>query len=233
MLTPRLYRTEIAHTRLSPIRHEFRYRGYSWHIDVDDVPKLPLWLRPFAGFHAKDHFTGCPQDSLRARVDACLAAHGFEPPGGAVTALVQARVLGYVFNPLSLYWCHDKEGRVRQIIAEVHNTYGGRHAYPFQPDDKGGATLAKEFYVSPFNPVDGQYSIRAPEPDTDLDVSVVLRRAGAAVFVATMRGKALPATAGRLARLQLAAPLAPLAGSLRIRRQGIMLWLRGMKVVPR
>ncbi len=78
---------------------------------------------------------------------------------------MQARVLGYVFNPITLYWCHDADGVLRHIVAEVHNTYGGRHAYLLPPDAERPAMVTKKLYVSPFNAVDGYYLVRAPLPD--------------------------------------------------------------------
>ena len=113
MTAPALYRTTIGHRRQAPVHHEFEFRSSSWYVDVDDLPKLPWWLRPFARFEAEDHFDDGPADSLRQRVDACLAAHDIDLGGGTVTAVLQPRVLGYVFNPLSLYWCHDATGRLR------------------------------------------------------------------------------------------------------------------------
>ena len=137
MLTAAIYRTRITHLRRAPVHHYFETRGYSWYVDVDDLPQLPRWLRPFARFEARDHFCAPepagPTDTLRQRIDAFLADRGIDLRGGKVTALMQARVLGYVFNPISLYWCHDTGGTVRHIIAEVHNTYGGRHAYLLPP----------------------------------------------------------------------------------------------------
>ena len=231
MLTPALYRTQITHLRQAPVRHSFTYRGYSWYIDLDNMPQLPWWLRPFARFEVADHFSGTSKDSLRQRLDAFLASQGIDLGGGQVTALLQARVLGQVFNPLSLYWCHDADGVLRHTVAEVHNTYGQRHAYLLPAE--GPAAVPKRMYVSPFNPVDGHYVVRAPEPDTHLDVTVSLRRKGHPAFVATMRGTRRPATPGQLFRLQLTAPMAPLAGAAAIRFEGIKLWLRRVPVHPR
>ncbi len=78
--------------------------------------------------------------------------------------LSNARSLGYVFNPLSLFWCHDPDGSLRCVIAEVHNTYGGKHCYLITPDDAGRAETEKRFYVSPFYPVDGFYRMSVAEP---------------------------------------------------------------------
>ena len=233
MLTPAIYRTRITHLRRAPVHHYFETRGYSWYVDVDELPQLPRWLRPFARFEARDHFDGEPTDTLRQRIDAFLADRGIDLRGGKVTALMQARVLGYVFNPISLYWCHDAAGTVRHIIAEVHNTYGGRHAYLLPPDSDQPAIVMKKLYVSPFNAVDGHYLVRAPRPDENLDVRISLHRDNQPAFVATLRGTRRRAGIGELLRLQLVAPLAPLMGAIGIRIQGITLWLRRVPVVPR
>ncbi|WP_319431398.1 DUF1365 domain-containing protein [Mycobacterium sp. RTGN5] len=231
-MSPALYRTRIWHRRGAPVEYSFRHRGYSWYVDVDELPTLPLLLRPFARFDARDHLQGQPGDSLRDRVDAELNRHGLDACGGKVTALLQARVLGYVFNPLSLYWVHDADGAVRHVIAEVHNTYGGRHAYVVTGDGRL-ATVAKAFYVSPFNDVSGRYLINAPRPAETLDVTITLLRDDQPPFVAALRGDRLPVSAAQLLRLQVVAPLAPLMAALAIRIHGIALWLRRVPVVRR
>ncbi|HEY2502033.1 MAG TPA: DUF1365 family protein [Mycobacterium sp.] len=237
VLTPAIYRTTITHCRQVPVHHSFEYRSYSWYVDVDDLPRLPWWLRPFARFRADDHFAnGNPQHgSLRERLSAFFADNDLAAPEGRVTALLQARVFGYVFNPLSVFWCHDRDGRLRHVIAEVHNTYGERHAYLLPPADLPVVT-AKEFYVSPFNPVDGYYLVRAPRPDTEVDISVALHRDHRQAFpefTANMRGQRRPATTSQVVIMQIISPLAPFVVAARIRIQGIKLWLRRLPVVPR
>jgi DUF1365 family protein len=231
VLTPSLYRTRITHLRRTPVHHYFEHNGYSWYVDIDRLPQLPRWLRPFARFDAADHLDGAPNDSLRQRIDAFLAERDIDLHGGQITALMQARVLGYVFNPMTLYWCHDTTGVVRHIVAEVHNTYGGRHAYLLPPHGDHPAMVRKKLYVSPFNDVDGYYLVRAPLPDAELDVRISLHRDNHPAFVATMRGTRRRASIGELLKLQLAAPLAPLMGAIGIRVQGITLWLRRVPVV--
>ena len=233
MLTSALYRTRITHLRRAPVHHYFEHHGYSWYVDIDRLPQLPRWLRPFARFDASDHLDGAPNDSLRQRIDAFLAERGIDLHGGRITALMQAKVLGYVFNPLTLYWCHDTQGVVRHIVAEVHNTHGGRHAYLLPPHNDHPAMVRKRLYVSPFNDVDGYYLVRAPLPDAELDVRISLHRDNQPAFVATMRGSRRNAGIGELLRLQLVAPLAPLMGAIGIRVQGITLWLRHVPVVAR
>ena len=236
MSTAAIYRTRITHLRRAPVHHYFEHKSYSWYVDIDDLPVLPRGMRQFAKFEARDHFAPAPgvgPDTLRSRVDAFLAEHDIYLPGGRITALMQARVFGYVFNPLSLFWCHDDRGALRAVIAEVHNTYGQRHGYLLPPDNGRPAMVPKKMYVSPFNEVDGYYLVRAPEPDEQLDVTISLHRDNQPAFVATMRGERRKAGAAQVAGLQITAPLAPLMGALGIRVQGITLWLRRVPVVPR
>ena len=234
--TPAIYRTTVTHCRQVPVHHSFEYRSYSWYVDVDDLPRLPWWLRPFARFCAADHFSNTagnpPHGSLRERLSAFFADNDLAAPEGRVTALLQARVFGYVFNPLSIFWCHDRDGQLRHVIAEVHNTYGERHAYLLPQADLPVVT-AKQFYVSPFNPVDGYYLVRAPRPDTEVDITVALHRDHRQAFVANVHGQRRPATTRQVAIMQIISPLAPFVVAARIRIQGIKLWLRRLPVAPR
>ena len=235
-MTPAIYRTTITHARHAPVHHSFEYRSYSWYVDVDDLPRLPWWLRPFARFraaitfqtrHASRRMARCATGSTPSSPTATSPV-----PGGRITALLQARVLGYVFNPLSVFWCHDDDGTLRHVIAEVHNTYGERHAYLLPPADLPVVT-AKKFYVSPFNQVDGYYLVQAPRPDSEVDITVALHRDRQPAFVANLRGERRPATTREVAIMQIISPLAPLLVAARIRIQGIKLWLRRVPVVPR
>lgn len=228
-----LYRTRITHLSRTPVHHYFEQGGYSWYVDLDDLPQLPRWLQPFARFEAGDHLsppTAGP-DTLRARVDQYLGDRGLELPGGTVTALLQARVLGYVFNPLSLFWCHDRHGTLRHVIVEVHSTSGDRHAYLLPPTGAQPAAVKKALYVSPTNEVDGYYLVRAPLPGAELDVTISLHRENKPTFLATLDGARRKASIANLVRLQLVAPVAPLVGAMWIRLHGVTLWTQRAPVV--
>ena len=233
MLTPAIYRTRITHLRRSPVHHYNERSSYSWYVDVDALPRVPSWLRPFAQFEAADHFTGADSETLRQRVDAFLADNGIYLNGGRVTALLMPRVLGRAFNPLSLFWCHDADGALRCVIAEMHNTHGERHAYLLPPDQDAPAMVAKTFYTSPFNGVDGYYLVRAPRPDEKLDLTMSLHRENQPALVATVRGSGRRASIGQIVRLQFRSPLAPQMAALSVRVQTMILRLRGVPVVPR
>jgi DUF1365 family protein len=227
-----IYRTSIAHVRRTPLRNAFTYRSYSWYVDVDRLPALPLLLRPLAGFRVSDHL-GDPDGTLRGNVERFLATQGIALDGGRITMLAGARVLGHVFNPLSLFWCHDAAGELRCVVAEVHNTYGERHAYLLRLDDAGRAEADKEFYVSPFFEVEGRYLMRFSPPGPRLQITMALRRDGATPFTARVRGTARPATVRTVLAATLRYPLMSLRVSALIRLQGVKLWLRRLPVVPR
>jgi uncharacterized protein len=231
-VTAALYPCRITHVRARPARRVFRYRSYLWLVDLDDLPRLPLPLRPLAGFRARDH-VGDPAATLRGNVDAYLARHGIGLAGGRVVMLGHARTLGHVFNPLTVFWCHGADGALAAVIAEVHNTYGERHAYLLRPDARGRAEADKDFYVSPFLPVAGRYRLRLPEPAGTLRLGVTLRIDGQPVLAATVTGERRGYTPWRLLGCAARHPWATGQVTALIRWQGIRLAARRLPVFPR
>ncbi|WP_209439542.1 DUF1365 domain-containing protein [Kitasatospora phosalacinea] len=238
-----LYEARTTHVRAEP-RRVFRHRFPLWLVDLDALPELPWPLRPLARFLPGDHAlgaSGAPAPTIRRDLERHLAAHGMELGGGRVLMLAQARSLGHVFNPLTVYWCRDAAGAALCTVAEVHNTYGGRHRYLLRPDAAGCAGAAKDFYVSPFLPLDGHYRLLLPEPDPHpgpdgtarLHLAVRLELPAGRAFTATVTGTGRPATPAALLRTTVRHPFATFAVSLRIRAQGVRLWLRGLPVHPR
>ncbi len=227
-MKPALYDVEITHVRAEPVRHDVRHRSYLWFVDLDELPSYGLLGR----FDARDH-AGDPERSLRANLESYLAGAGIDLGGGRITMLTQARSLGYVFNPLTLYWCHDRSGALICVVAEVHNTYGQRHRYLLRTDDAGRAQTEKEFYVSPFYPVDGYYRMSVPEPGERLDVTITLHRPGARPFTASVRGVRRPATRRSVLRAALAHPFETWRVRALITVHGIALWRAGLPVQPR
>jgi uncharacterized protein len=229
---PALYDGVVTHVRTQGMHREFEHRIYLWLVDVDDLPVLPWWLRPFAGFRAADHL-GRPDRSIRRNLDAWLATQGVDLHGGRVLMLANARVFGHVFNPITVYWCHRPDGEPECVVAEVHNTYGERHCYLLRPDDAGRASTDKAFYVSPFLDVSGRYLMRVPEPQETLSLTVALRQEGRTPLSATVRGMRKPANTATLLRMVSRRPLMPQRVSALIRKHGIALWLRRVPIVPR
>jgi hypothetical protein len=206
---------------------------YLWHTDLDRPPRLPWWLRPFARFDARDHFAPGGNGTIRSKLDAWLAHRGVDLRGGPVTMLASARVLGYVFNPITVYWCHAPDGSLECVVAEVHNTYGGRHAYLLRPGEDKEFRVDKEFSVSPFQEMDGEYRMHLPRPEALLGLTVALHRGETTPLVATLRGVRRPMDTRSLARVVLGRPLQPQRVSALIRRHGITLWRRKAAIAAR
>lgn len=232
MTRARIYRTEVTHVRKTPLRNEFRYRSRWWLVDVDDLPHVPRPLGPFVRFDAADHL-GDPGRTLRQNVEQHLAGEGIDLEGGRITLLTVPRALGHVFNPLSVFWCHRPDGSLAATLAEVHNTYGGRHVYTVRTDARGVARTDKAFYVSPFYPVDGSYTMSLPEPADALRLSVTLHREEGRPFVASVRGTGRPATPAAMVRSVVVSPVESLRTVALIRWQGVRLWLRGLPIRAR
>ncbi|MFR9730325.1 DUF1365 domain-containing protein [Saccharopolyspora sp. MS10] len=229
---PALYHGTVAHTRHGEPPLRFRHPMHIWLVDLDALPRLPRWLRPFARFESRDHL-GDPRRGIRENLERWLALRGVRLDGGRVLMLAHPRVLGHVFNPVTAYWCHGPDGALRCVVAEVHNTYGERHAYLLEPDDAGLAEVDKAFYVSPFLPEQGRYEMRCAPPGDRLDLRIRLRDEERPLLTAVLTGRREPATPRAVARAALRRPLVPQRVSALIRRHGISLWLRGARIVPR
>ena len=221
-----LFDAEVRHRRREALDYGFAHKTYLWLVDLDAVPR---WAGPFGRFEARDH-VGDPGRSLRENVDTYLAEQGIDLRGGRITMLANARVAGYVFNPLSVFWCHRDTGELACVVAEVHNTYGERHRYLMRTER---AELDKDFYVSPFFAVDGRYRMSLPEPTDRLALAITLQRNGSTAFTATLTGTRREATPRALAALALRRPFVTQRTSALIRLHGIRLWLRRLPVVPR
>lgn len=227
-----LYPCTITHVRNRPTTYAFRHRTYLWLIDPDRPPRLPRLLRPLARFDPRDHFGGTAP-TIRAGLERFLRArdvearrrhrHHAHPGPGPRTRL----------QPDHRLLVPPRRRQPLCVVAEVHNTYGGRHGYLLRPDGDDRAVTEKEFYVSPFFPVDGGYRMRLPEPGSRLDLSIHLEREGGRPFTATVRGGRRSATPRQLVRLALRHPLSTLLVSAAIRLHGIRLYLRGLPVQPR
>ncbi|WP_392544128.1 DUF1365 domain-containing protein [Oryzobacter telluris] len=232
---PALVVGQVHHTRHRPVKHSFTHRHYQWLVDLDAMPRLRRWVRPFATFRGEDHLSGNPGiAALKANVLRVLEREGVETRDvERVVMLANARVLGYTFDPMSAFWCFAADGSVRAVLVEVHNTYGGRHAYVLHPDATGRADTAKEFYVSPFNDVEGDYAIRFHLEQGRVGVAIRLLVGTEPLVTASVTGVPEPATSSAVVRTVLRHPLMTQRVSGLIRVHGIWLWLRRLPVRPR
>ena len=227
---PALVIGQVTHRRTGPVRHAFRHRVYQWLVDLDCLPRQRWYLRAFAHFRSADHL-GDPGLPIKRNIENYLALGGIQlGDRGRILMLANARVLGHVFDPLSVFWCYGRDGGLVCVVAEVHNTYGERHAYLLRPDEAGTAVTDKGFYVSPFFDVTGTYELRFTLTPDLVATTVTLRRHDAVAFSAAFRGLPKPATSRNLARRLIRQPLMTQRVSALIRVHGIWLWLRGLPV---
>ena len=227
---PALVAGHVTHHRKGRVRHAFRYGVYQWLVDLDAMPEQPWYLKPFASFSAGDHL-GDPTRSIKANVEHYLSLNGIDVGASSrILMLANARVLGYVFDPLSVFWCFDAQNALVCVVAEVHNTYGERHVYLLTPNASGVAMADKAFHVSPFYDVSGRYEMRFELTPEVVSATVILHREGALAFSATFRGHPTPAIPTAVVRQIIRRPLMPQQISAMIRVHGIWLWLRRLPV---
>jgi hypothetical protein len=194
-----VYFGTLRHRRFEPRRHEFSYPLFMAFLDIDRIPEL-MRESPFtsynrfnwASFYECDHF-GDPSVPLRRRLEADAAANGIELPDGPVLLLTHLRYLGYNFNPISLFYCFNRQGEVETILAEVNNTFGESHNYwlsarNHEPGKKPHVfRRPKLMHVSPFMPMELDYRFVLPPPGSRLVAHMDTLAGGRATFDATLR----------------------------------------------
>ncbi|GAA1642059.1 DUF1365 domain-containing protein [Kribbella alba] len=228
-MLPALVPGRVTHARRMPVRHRFGHRTYQWLVDVDELPRFGA----LASFSPSDHL-GSADRSLRENVAAFAAAQGIPlAPDDRVVMLANARGLGYVFDPLSVFWCLTSAGDVRCVVLEIHNTYGERHAQLARPDGDGRFSVGKDFYVSPFFSVDGRYDVTLRLDPERVSVAIDLTQGDQRVFSAAFSGRPRPARALAVLGVALRTPAATYQVWALIRIHGVWLWLRRLPMIPR
>jgi hypothetical protein len=237
-----LYVGEVAHRRLRPHRHALRYRTFALLVDLDELAPLAAGLRLFShnkfnlfSFFDKDYGDGVAP--LRQQVERCAREAGVVLEGGPIRLLTMPRILGFAFNPISLYFCHGRDGALRAILYEVNNTFGQRHGYfiPVEADDAGPVrqSCAKQFYVSPFMAMDMVYDFTVHPPGERLSIAIVERDRDGVVLTATQNQARIALTDAALARVFFTHPLLTLKVVAGIHFEALALWIKGMRLQVR
>jgi uncharacterized protein len=249
VIEPAIYRGALRHRRFTPVEHAFTYPLFMVLLDLDRVPETMARSRfssynrwNWATFDERDHF-GDPARPLRDRVEEDAATQGIELRGGRIYLLTHLRYLGYVFNPVSFYYCYDAAGTLRAVLAEVNNTFGGTGNYwlsdavalPGRPPTSAVYRYRrpKAMYVSPFMTMDQEYTFAFSEPGTRLIAHMTVVEDQVTTFDATLTLNGVPWNAGALTGALAAHPwmTAKVIGA--IHWQALRLYLRGVPVVPR
>jgi DUF1365 family protein len=221
-----LYEGTLMHARRTPRRNVFRYPVAYVLFDLDELPELGrrLWLfahngRAVVSLRDRDHFGGGP---LKNEVLALADDPGIE----RVLMLTQPRVLGYVFNPVSFFWCYRGDGSLACVVAELNNTFGER-----LPEVLRGPELRyeqrKRLHVSPFLGLDHSYEYAFAQPGDEVWARIHVRDDdGKRPLTAVLHGRRRELTDRSLARTLLRYPLMPLQVIVLIHWQALRLWLR-------
>lgn len=237
-----IYTGTVTHRRLGTQSHSFRYRTYSILIDIDRIDDVAYGNALLShnrwnlfSIHDRDHG---PRDgsSLRPWIENQLTAAGIDLQGGPIRLLSFPRILGYTFNPLSIWFCHHADGSLRAILHEIHNTFGHNHSHlvPIQSstDRPLRHSFAKELHVSPFFDRDGSYTFTIRPPAERFSVSIDYRVANERRLKATMASRRIPLTTRNLARVFVTHPLLTLKVTTGIHWNALKLWLKGAKYRP-
>jgi DUF1365 family protein len=235
-----LYECRVLHQRFSPKRHRFEYGIFMLAVDLDELDSLHQKLRLFSRnranlyeFRDRDHLvTPSSASDLRGHLTAWLATQGVDlPPDGRVVLVTLPRVFGYLFAPVSFYFCHHADGRPIGAVAEVQNTFGELKPYfvpsePSQDRERFRLIVPKHFYVSPFSPLDLCFDFKLRSPGNRLEIGVNDVAGDQTVLVSTLVGQRRPLTDAELLRLTLRYPLVTLRVIALIHWQALRLWWR-------
>ena len=247
-----LYTGTLRHRRFEPRRHDFTYSIFMVSLDIDRIAEL-MSVSPFtsynrwnwASFYDADHF-GDIQLSLRERLTRDAQEHDSELPRGRIFLLTHLRYLGYNFNPVSFFYCYDREGQLKMILAEVNNTFGETHNYWLDENnrtdgmrlspngDSGNAShyhFRKQFHVSPFLEMDCEYQWTFTTPADSLIVQTNTLRGDRPLFDATLKLEAQEWSARTVHRVLLQHPWMTAKVIAGIHWQAIRLWAKRVPVV--
>ncbi|MBK8572788.1 MAG: DUF1365 domain-containing protein [Holophagaceae bacterium] len=240
---PAIYVGEVRHRRLKPKAHAFTYPLFMAFLDVDRIPEL-CRVSPFlsygrwnwAAFHEEDQF-GDPALPLRERLRRDAEAKGHALPEGPIYLLTHLRYLGICFNPVSYFYCHDREGRLALIMAQVSNTpWRERHTYwmPVAEGQQGPGGVSfdvpKAFHVSPFMPMDCRYRWAFNTPGATLRVHIAEFDSLDLFFDAALILEKRPWTAGILLKTLVQFPWMTLKVLAAIHWEAFWLWIKRVPV---
>ena len=233
-----LYPGAVTHQRVGPISHRFRYSVFSMFADVDRLAEWDRKLK-FFSVNRANLFSlwegdfgdgGNLRPYLQTLADEALGAGHIQ----RFYMLCYPRVLGYAFNPLTVFYGLDRNGRVALTIYEVNNTFGERHTYVMEarPDASGVIRHGcdKQFHVSPFNPVSGHYTFRTRLPSSTAALGIRYEDEGRLVMTAQFAGDRLPVSDAVLTKLFARHMFMTRKIWLGIRWEALKLWVRGLKI---
>jgi DUF1365 family protein len=235
MTASALYIGDVTHKRFRPRVHTLRYGIFQIYLDLDEAQALSDASLVFGfnksrllSFFERDHGDGSATP-LKAQIEARVAAEGYAT-GGPVRVMGLPRVFGFVFNPITLYFCHRPDGALSAMVYEVNNTFGDRTTYVLpatgRPVVEHGA--AKSMHVSPFMDMDHHYDFLLHEPDEKFLLSIHVRRSDVLWLTAGFAAERRPFTDRALLAAWASHPLLTLKVVAGIHWEALKIWLKGV-----
>ncbi|WP_051560048.1 DUF1365 domain-containing protein [Marinobacterium jannaschii] len=242
----RIYTGSVMHHRYRPRQHRFIYRVFSLCVDIDELPQLHQRLRLFGhnrrnlfAFYDRDYGNG-QEGGLRDHAETLLRKNGLQQFSQRIELLCYPRILGYVFNPLSVWFCYDQQNRPGAIIYEVSNTFGERHSYVLpaeltETEDNPPLRQRcdKAMYVSPFIGMQCDYSFQIRPPAEQVAIRIHQSEHNQPLLLASFSGTQQPLSDRQLIRLFLRYPLMTLKVIAAIHWEALRLWLKKTPLQPR
>ena len=233
-MNTRICQGTIMHRRQRPIENQFTFPYYFYVFDLDELDDINASVKIFShnkwnivSIHDKDYLAG--NGTIKEKILPYLRGAGCEDGISRIELLTNARFFGYVFNPVSLYYCYRQDESLRAVVAEVNNTYGDKHLYIL--DNKNGKKSApihishdKEFHVSPFNDLKGHYEFRLEEPTSAFHISITLVREEGVIMQAALSANACTLTSAAVIKTILQYPITSFVTIPRIFIQALKLF---------
>ena len=237
-----IYTGFVTHERFKPKKHFFSYKTFSLLIDLNEIVNLEKKIK-FFSYNKFNILSFCdidhgPRDgsSLLKWVKKTLKKSKINLNLGKIKLLCYPRFFGYVFNPLSIFYCYDKNSKLKIILYEVKNTFDEQHTYIFRCSSSSNLILHKcniKFYVSPFIEMKTFYNFRLLKPGKKLDVLIKQNDKNGLLLIARQMGKRLDLTSKNLFIQFLKHPLMSFKVISAIHFEAFRLWFKGIKHVKK
>lgn len=234
----KIYHGRVYHKRFQPTEHRLDYGVCSFLFDLDELGKLDKEVKFFShnkfnllSFHDKDYGSGAPEP-LRNHVEKLLEDAGIDIEKGKIFLLCYPRILGYVFNPLSVYYCYHGDGTLKAVLYEVSNTFDERHTYLMAVEPHPSGLLKQQcqkvFYVSPFMDVSGHYEFTLLEPGEKISIVIDYFDQDRLMLKASFSGRQDPLKRDSVLKVLRAYPLMTVKVIAGIHWEALKLWRKGV-----